>query len=244
MPLLDIVGLTGGWGPTTIVEDFSLSVDVGEVVSIIGRNGVGKTTTLELIMGRARRRGGTIRLAGSFIETLPTFERCRLGLGFVPQGREIFPNLTVVENLSAAARTGAWTMDRVMDLFPSLRRRAKNLGRQLSGGELQMLAIARALMGNPKVLLLDEPTEGLAPIIVDQLIEVIGTLTRSKELGVVLIEQIIDVAFDLSDRCVVMDRGHIVKAATSAELRADEGLIRELMGLDDGLQRVGTNSDR
>jgi branched-chain amino acid transport system ATP-binding protein len=107
-----------------------------------------------------------------------------------------------------------------------------------------MLAIARALMSNPKVLLLDEPTEGLAPIIVDQLIEVIGTLTRSKELGVVLIEQIIDVAFDLSDRCVVMDRGHIVKAATSAELRADEGLIRELMGLDDGLQQVGTDSDR
>jgi branched-chain amino acid transport system ATP-binding protein len=244
MPLLDIDGLTGGWGPTTIVENFSLSVDVGEVVSIIGRNGVGKTTTLELIMGRARRRGGTIRLAGSFIETLPTFERCRLGLGFVPQGREIFPNLTVVENLSAASRAGVWTMDRVMDLFPSLRRRAKNLGRQLSGGELQMLAIARALMSNPKVLLLDEPTEGLAPIIVDQLIEVIGTLTRSKELGVVLIEQIIDVAFDLSDRCVVMDRGHIVKAATSAELRADEGLIRELMGLDDGLQQVGTDSDR
>jgi branched-chain amino acid transport system ATP-binding protein len=244
MPLLEIDGLTGGWGPTTIVEDFSLSVDVGEVVSIIGRNGVGKTTTLELIMGRARRRGGTIRLAGSFIETLPTFERCRLGLGFVPQGREIFPNLTVVENLSAAARAGVWTMDRVMDLFPSLRRRAKNLGRQLSGGELQMLAIARALMGNPKVLLLDEPTEGLAPIIVDQLIEVIGTLTRSKELGVVLIEQIIDVAFDLSDRCVVMDRGHIVKAATSAELRADEGLIRELMGLDDGLQQADTDSNR
>jgi branched-chain amino acid transport system ATP-binding protein len=242
MPLLDIDGLTGGWGPTTIVENFSLSVDVGEVVSIIGRNGVGKTTTLELIMGRARRRGGTIRLAGSFIETLPTFERCRLGLGFVPQGREIFPNLTVVENLSAASRAGVWTMDRVMDLFPSLRRRAKNLGRQLSGGELQMLAIARALMSNPKVLLLDEPTEGLAPIIVDQLIEVIGTLTRSKELGVVLIEQIIDVAFDLSDRCVVMDRGHIVKAATSAKLRADEGLIRELMGLDDGLQHVDADS--
>ncbi len=223
--------MTGGWGPTVIVEELSLQLDAGEVVSIIGRNGVGKTTALELIVGRARRHVGAIRLAGQSIEHLPIFERCRAGLGFVPQGREIFSNLTVLENLSAAARMGEWSIERVMDLFPSLRRHARNRGRQLSGGELQMLAIARALVGNPKVLLMDEPTEGLAPIIVEQLVEAIRSLTRTKDVAILLVEQIIDVAFDLSDRCIIMDRGRIVIASTPAELRREEALVGELMGL-------------
>jgi len=229
--MLEVEHLTGGWGPTTIVEDLSLSLAAGEVVSIIGRNGVGKTTTLELISGRARRVSGTIRLDGRPIEALPVFERCRAGLGLVPQSREIFPNLTVTENLSAAARRGDWTMDRVMDLFPSLRRRARNLGRQLSGGELQMLAIGRALVGNPKVLLMDEPTEGLAPIIVEQLMDSLKMLASSKSLAIVLVEQIVEVALELADRCVIMDRGQIVHAASPDELRGNQALLSDLMGL-------------
>lgn len=231
MPLLEIDGLSGGWGPTIIVESFTLRVEPGEVVSIIGRNGVGKTTTLELIMGRARRRGGAMRLNSANFEGLPTFERCRAGLGYVPQGREIFPSLTVTENLTAAARAGEWTLERVFDLFASLRRRSKNLGGQLSGGELQMLAIARALVGNPQVLLMDEPMEGLAPIVVEQVIEAIKTLTKSKAFAVVLIEQILDIALDLSDRCIVMDRGHIIHEATSDNLRQNADFVEELMGL-------------
>jgi branched-chain amino acid transport system ATP-binding protein len=234
MPILEVTGLTGGWGPTVIVEDFVLRLEPGEVMSIIGRNGVGKTTALELIMGRARRHAGTIRLNGQAIDALPVFQRSRAGLGYVPQSREIFPNLTVMENLSAAMRPGEWGLMRVLELFPSLRRRAKHLGRQLSGGELQMLAIARALVGNPQVLLMDEPTEGLAPIVVEQVVEAIKALTGTKALAVVLIEQIVDVAFDLSDRCIVMDRGHIVHEAPSAVLRKDREFVQAIMGLHVG----------
>ncbi len=230
MALLEIDRLSGGWGPTLIVEDFSLRLAAGEVVAIIGRNGVGKTTTLELIMGRARRRAGRITLDGKRIDDLPVFERCRAGFGYVPQGREIFPSLTVTENLNAALRPGEWTPERAFDLFPSLRRRSKSLGKHLSGGELQMLSIARALVGNALVLLMDEPTEGLAPIVVEQVVEAIKTLAKNA-LAVVLIEQIVDVAFDLSDRCVVMDRGRIVHEAPSAILRRDRELVHDLMGL-------------
>lgn len=231
MSILEVAGLTGGWGPTIIVEEFALRLEPGEVVSIIGRNGVGKTTALELIMGRAHRRAGTIRLNGQAIDALPVFLRSRAGLAYVPQSREIFPNLTVMENLSAAMRPGEWGLARVLELFPSLRRRSKNLGKQLSGGESQMLAIARALVGNPQVLLMDEPTEGLAPIIVEQVVEAIKALTGTKALAVVLIEQIIDVAFDLSDRSIVMDRGHIVHEAPSTVLRRDRKFVQSIMGL-------------
>jgi branched-chain amino acid transport system ATP-binding protein len=203
-------------------------------VSIIGRNGVGKTTALELIMGRARQRAGTIRLNGQAIDALPVFLRSRAGLGFVPQSREIFPNLTVMENLGAAVRPGDWGLARVLELFPSLQRRTKNLGKQLSGGELQMLAIARALVGNPQVLLMDEPTEGLAPIVVEQVVAAIKALTSARALAIVLIEQIIDVAFDLSDRSIVMDRGHIVHEAPSAVLRKDRKFVQAMMGLHVG----------
>jgi branched-chain amino acid transport system ATP-binding protein len=230
MSLLTVENITGGWGPTTIVENVSFTLERGEVVSIIGRNGAGKSTTLEMIVGRARLRSGQVLLDGKPIQNLPIYERNRAGLGHVPQGREVFPSLTVRENLSAAARKGDWTLDRLFDLFPSLSRRANSFGGQLSGGEQQMLAIARALIGNPSVLLMDEPTEGLAPIVVDEVVDAIKRLTAAKALAVVLVEQIIDVALDLSHRCLVMDRGQIVHRATADELRKDPAQVQALLG--------------
>jgi branched-chain amino acid transport system ATP-binding protein len=232
-PLLMLDDVTGGWGPTTIVEGVSLALSPGEVISLIGRNGVGKSTTLELIMGRARLRSGKILLEGAPIEHLPIYQRCRAGLSYVPQGREVFPSLTVRENLSAAARPGEWTLDKLLTLFPSLARRADSFGRQLSGGEQQMLSIARALIGNPKVLLMDEPTEGLAPIIVEEVVEAIKRLTGAGSLAVVLVEQIIDVALELSQRCYLMDRGQILRVASSAELRQDSAAVQAAFGLQD-----------
>ena len=231
MPILAVDDLTGGWGQTTIVENVSFALEPGEVVSIIGRNGVGKTTTLELIMGRARHFGGHIWLNGRSIQDVSIFERSRAGLGYVPQGREVFPSLTVTENLSAALRHGEWTIERVYDLFPALRRRSDSLGRQLSGGEQQMLSIARALVGNPSVLLLDEPTEGLAPIIVEEVVEAIKRLTSSRAMAVVLVEQILDVALELANRCFVMDRGQIVHETTAEKLAHDPDILHSLLGL-------------
>ena len=230
MPLLAVENITGGWGPTTIVENASFTLERGEVVSIIGRNGAGQSTTLEMIVGRARLRSGQVLLDGKPIHNLPIYERNRAGLGHVPQGREVFPSLTVRENLSAAARTGDWTMERLFDLFPSLSRRANSFGGQLSGGEQQMLAIARALIGNPSVLLMDEPTEGLAPIVVDEVIDAIKRLTTAKALAVVLVEQIIDVALELSHRCLVMERGQIVHRASADELRKNPAQVQALLG--------------
>ncbi len=230
MPLLSVENITGGWGQTTIVENVSFSIERGEVLSIIGRNGAGKTTTLELIVGRARLRSGVILLDGQPLHTRPIYERNRAGLGHVPQGREVFPNLSVRENLSAAMRPGEWTMDRLLDLFPSLSDRIDSLGSQLSGGEQQMLAIARALIGNPSVLLLDEPTEGLAPIVVEEVVEAIRRLTAAKALAVVLVEQIVDVALDLSSRCLVLERGQVVHQVDTVDLRGNPGQIHELLG--------------
>jgi branched-chain amino acid transport system ATP-binding protein len=231
MAVFETRNIVGGWGPTTIVENFSLALEPGEVVSIVGRNGAGKSTALEIIMGRARLRSGEIWLDDRPIHRLPIYERCRAGLGYVPQGREVFPSLTVAENLSAAARPGEWTVERLFDLFPGLRRRADAFGRQLSGGEQQMLSIARAMIGNPTVLLMDEPTEGLAPIVVEEVVAAIKRLTAARAIAVVLVEQIIDVALDLSDRCVLMDRGQVMHVASVAELRADRSQVEAVFGL-------------
>lgn len=233
--MLVIENLTGGWGPTTIVEDFSLTVSPGEVVAMVGRNGVGKSTTLELIVGRARRLAGRISVAGRALEELPIYERSRGGLGYVPQAREVFPSLTVHENLLLAARPGEWSPERIYELFPPLARRRRSFGAQLSGGEQQMLSIGRALIGNPSVLLMDEPTEGLAPIVVEQMIESIARLSSQSAIAIVLVEQMIDVALYLASRCLVMDRGRIVHAADSETLRGDSGLMQKLMGFDEGV---------
>jgi branched-chain amino acid transport system ATP-binding protein len=214
-----------------IVEAFNLTLEAGETVAIVGRNGVGKSTLLELIAGRAQRRSGEIRLKGRDVSPLPIHERARCGIGYVPQQREIFPSLTVREHLAVAARPGRWTSDGVLALFPSLAARLGSFGRHLSGGEQQMLSIARALLTNPAVILMDEPSEGLAPVIVEQLVAAIRSLAGAGNLSVLLVEQRIDVALDLSTRCLVMDRGQIVHQARSEALRGGAIDIGDLMGL-------------
>jgi branched-chain amino acid transport system ATP-binding protein len=231
MPMLSLQHVTGGWGQTVIVEDFSLAVEPGEIVSIVGRNGAGKTTLLEIIMGRARLGSGQILLDGAPLQRLPIFERCRAGLGYVPQGREVFPSLTVTENLTAAVRPGEWTIERLFELFPGLAQRADSFGHQLSGGEQQMLSIARALIGNPKVLLMDEPTEGLAPIVIEEIVSVIRQLASTRAITVLLVEQVVDVALELSDRCCLLERGQIQLLARAQDLRADRTQIEAIFGL-------------
>jgi branched-chain amino acid transport system ATP-binding protein len=229
---LEVHGLHGGWGQTTVVEDVSLAVGVGETVSVIGRNGVGKSTLLELIAGRAQRHAGEIWIDNTDCSRAPTYRRSDNGLGYVPQEREVFPSLTVRENLSVAQRAGDWNEERVFAMFPGLAARAKSMGWQLSGGEQQMLSIARALVGNPKVLLLDEPTEGLAPVIVEQLVEVLNSVVGDGTLAVVIVEQRVDVVLGLASRCLIMDRGRVTHQESSATLRKDPHRLAQLIGLD------------
>lgn len=230
--VLSLQNLTGGWGKTVVTEDVSLTVANGETVAIIGRNGVGKSTLFELVTGRARLQQGRILLSGQDLTGKSTYERARCGIGYVPQNREVFPSLTVAEHLDIAARPGHWTRTLVLDLFPSLSRRHDALAGYLSGGEQQMLAIARALIGNPTVLLLDEPSEGLAPIVVESLVLVLRQLVEDASLAILLIEQRIEIALELSDRCLVMDRGRIVHQSQSAVFRGEEANLAELIGLE------------
>ena len=229
--MLEIRDLSGGWGPTVVVEDFRLDVGAGETVAVIGRNGVGKSTLLELLMGRARRRRGQILLDGHDLALLPIHERARRGLGYVPQGREVFPSLTVQEHLDAAARPGDWSITRVLGLFPRLSERLDSYGTQLSGGEQQMLAVARALLGNPRVLLMDEPFEGLAPIVVQELVRSIRKIVAHGSLALLLVEQRVDIALDISQRCVVMDRGRCVFQGPSESVSEEGPALAALMGL-------------
>jgi branched-chain amino acid transport system ATP-binding protein len=229
--MLELSNLRGGWGPTTIVEEFSLKVSTGETVGIIGRNGVGKSTLLELVVGRARWKGGSIKLDGKELSALPIHSRSWLGLGYVPQNREVFPSLTVDEHLAISGRPGRWTIPEVLRLFPSLSRRRSSLGSQLSGGEQQMLAIARALLSNPKVILMDEPSEGLAPVVVEQLMDAIKVLMGDGSLAVLLVEQRVDIVLDVASRCIIMERGRIAHENTTANLKGSDLRIADLMGL-------------
>ena len=229
-PMLELRNVSGGWGPTTIIENVSIEVAPGEVVSLVGRNGVGKTTTLETIIGRARQRGGDIMLAGTSISRLGVYQRARLGLGLVPQAREVFPSLSVREHIQIAARPGSWNAERILELFPSLASRMDSLGRQLSGGEQQMLAIARVLAGNPKMILMDEPSEGLAPVVVEQLVAALRKVVAERALSILLVEQRIDIAAELSSRCYIMDRGQVVRSCDSALLRGDDDIVSKLVG--------------
>jgi branched-chain amino acid transport system ATP-binding protein len=228
---LELRNVSAGYGEMVVLEDLSLALHPGETVSIIGRNGVGKTTLLSTIMGHTTLHGGTITLAGQDISRVKPHRRNRAGLGFVPQEREIFPSLTVRENLEVAARAGPWTMQRVIELFPRLGERMTNRGTQLSGGEQQMLAIGRALIGNPTVLLMDEPSEGLAPVIVEELARAMRRLAAEDGLTMVVVEQNTQLALDLAARCIVMDRGRIAYDGPSATLDTDRDRLAHLIGV-------------
>ncbi len=230
---LELTGVSAGYGETVVLEDINLSVAPGECISIIGRNGVGKTTLLATIMGHTVLHAGRIAFNGLDLARLPPYRRALAGLGFVPQEREIFPSLTVLENLEVGARPGHWTLERVFELFPQLKERVGNMGNQLSGGEQQMLSIARALMTNPTVLLMDEPMEGLAPVIIEALTAVLARLRSETELSIVLVEQNSRVALEFSDRTVVMDKGRIVYDGASAVLRDDPERLAKLIGVSE-----------
>ena len=228
---LALRGVTAGYGETHVLEGIDLALARGESLSVIGRNGVGKSTLLETIMGHTTLHAGEIRLRGKRIDAVAAHLRALGGLGYVPQEREIFPSLSVRENLELCARPGAWTFARVFELFPNLKERLANAGTQLSGGEQQMLAIARALMTNPSILLMDEPTEGLAPVIVQALAEVLHRLRGAGDLSIVLVEQNSRVALGFSARTVVMDRGRIVFDGESDRLRKDPEFLASLIAV-------------
>jgi branched-chain amino acid transport system ATP-binding protein len=221
-----------GYGETHVLEEVELAIAQGESLSIIGRNGVGKSTLLETVMGHTTLHSGRIELHGRAIERAPAHARALQGIGYVPQEREIFPSLSVRENLEICARPGHWTAARVFELFPNLEARLDNAGTQLSGGEQQMLAVARALMTNPSVLLMDEPTEGLAPVIVQALVQVLARLRAGGGLSIVLVEQNSRVALEFSERTAVIDRGRIVYDGPSERLRADPEFLASLISVE------------
>jgi branched-chain amino acid transport system ATP-binding protein len=228
---LHLHGVSAGYGETVVLEDIELNLASGECVSVIGRNGVGKTTLLSTVMGHTTLHAGEILLDGHKLNGVPCFRRALAGIGFVPQEREIFPSLSVRENLDIAARPGPWTHARVFELFPRLAERLSNMGNQLSGGEQQMLSIARALLTNPTVLLMDEPTEGLAPVLVETLSAVLARLSADSELSIILVEQNSRVALNFSPRTVILDKGRIVYDGESEPLRADPDRLAQLIGI-------------
>jgi branched-chain amino acid transport system ATP-binding protein len=230
--LLTLQNVSAGYGATVVLDRVSFSVATGTTLAVLGRNGVGKTTLLATIVGQTTRHDGVIALAGRPIEQLKPFRRARLGLASVPQEREIFASLTVEENLVVAARgANGWTLERIYALFPNLAERRRGMGNQLSGGEQQMLAIARALMGNPSLLLLDEPLEGLAPVIVDRLLEALHHLRSQMHLTMLLTEQQARLALEFSDSAIILDRGRIVHAAPAKQLLASPEQLSTLIGV-------------
>ncbi|MEI7443625.1 MAG: ABC transporter ATP-binding protein [Burkholderiales bacterium] len=231
--MLSLSGVHAYYGDSHVLHGVSIELGRGEVVCLLGRNGAGKTTTALSIMGYLAPRPGTVRFEDRDISGWAPHRVSRAGIGFVPQERGIFPSLTVRENLTTTARrgeTGRWTLEAVYELFPRLKERERNLGFQLSGGEQQMLSIARALMLNPKLLLLDEPSEGLAPLIVREIVEVLRTLKR-EGLAVLLIEQNLRAALDLGDRHYVMSKGQVCFTGSSAELEGDERVLRDYLSV-------------
>ena len=232
--LLAIRGLSAGYGRAVVLSDIGFRLGEGEALAVLGRNGVGKTTLIDSIVGVTRRFAGSLALAGREMATLAPEARAVLGIGWVPQERNIFRSLAVEENLTAVARPGTWTTDRVFELFPRLRERRRQSGAQLSGGEQQMLAIGRALVTNPKLLLLDEPTEGLAPIIVEELLRALRRLFREEGMAGIIVEQHAHKILPITDRAIVLDRGRLVYEAASAELMADSSPLDRYLGVTGG----------
>jgi branched-chain amino acid transport system ATP-binding protein len=228
---LEFRHVSAGYGETVVIEDIDLALQPGECISVIGRNGVGKTTLLATVMGHTTLHSGEVVLDQQNLNGVPSYLRALAGIGFVPQEREIFPSLTVRENLDVAARPGQWTLAHVFELFPKLKERLGNMGNQLSGGEQQMLSIARALLTNPSILLMDEPTEGLAPVLVEALTGVLARLRAESALSMILVEQNSRVALTFSARTVILDKGRIVYDGESEPLRADPDRLAKLIGI-------------
>lgn len=229
-PVLALEEVTAGYGDTTILQGISLSLSRGDRLAIIGRNGVGKTTLLNTVMGLTRMRGGQIRAGGAEISRLPSHKRVALGLGLVPQTRDIFPSLTVEENIIAGLRGDA-SVEEAYALFPRLKERRRNGGGQLSGGEQQMLSIARTLIGRPEVVLLDEPLEGLAPVICEMLMETFERLASDGKHTVLLVEQHAALALDFAERVIVLDQGSIVHDGPAQDLAGQPDLLDRLVGV-------------
>jgi branched-chain amino acid transport system ATP-binding protein len=227
--ILSLKEVRSGYGETVVLEDVDLQLAERGALAILGRNGVGKTTLLATIMGHTTFHSGQIRFQEKPLHSKPVYERSRLGIGYVPQERLIFPSLTLAENLTVAARPGRWTEERVYELFPRLRERRAAMGNQLSGGEQQMLAIGRALMGNPSLLLMDEPLEGLAPIIIESLLVALKKLVFEESLAVILVEQHAKLALEVTQSAMVLNRGRVSYSGPSAELLADPQRLTSLV---------------
>ena len=230
-PCLVLHDVSAGYGETVVLDRVSLSVEVGETMALLGRNGVGKSTLLATVLGHTTLHNGRIVFGKQSIEQMRPFRRPRLGIGYVPQEREIFPSLTVEENLTVANRASGWTAERVYTLFPNLAERRRSMGNQLSGGEQQMLAIGRALMLNPTLLLLDEPLEGLAPVMVDRLLAALLRLRDEGGMTIVLVEQHARLALEFSRRAAIMQHGRIVYDGEAQPLLDDPERLAEMIGV-------------
>ena len=228
---LRIESLSAGYGQAVILHDVSFSLAQGETLALLGRNGTGKTTLMNTIAGATRQHAGRIILNGEALHAMPSHARAAAGVGWVPQERDIFKSLTVLENLTAVARPGAWTPARVFEMFPRLAERQSNMGNQLSGGEQQMLAVGRALVLNPKLLLLDEPLEGLAPIIVQELLRAIARITRDEGLSAIIVEQHPQAILAISHQAVVLDQGRVIHTGPADELLNQSALLDRLLGI-------------
>jgi branched-chain amino acid transport system ATP-binding protein len=230
MNALEAEGLNTFYGKSHILHDVGLTVAEGSITTLLGRNGAGKSTTLRSVVGLTPARSGSVRVFGQETTRLPTFRIAGLGVGYVPEGRRIFPNLTVDENLHVPIeRPGPWSISRIYELFPRLAERKQNRGRQLSGGEQEMLSIARALLLNPRLLILDEPSQGLAPLIVKEVFRIVAQM-RTEGISVLLVEQNVRVALEIADQAFVLENGQIVYSGSAAELGADEERIQALAG--------------
>ena len=229
--LLTVRDLRAGYGAAQVLHGIDLTLADGQAMALLGRNGVGKTTLINTLAGLTRQRGGSIHLGGVDITRLPPERRVGAGIGWVPQERGIFRSLTVEENLTAVARPGRWDVESVYGMFPRLKERRGNWGNQLSGGEQQMLSIARALVLNPRILLLDEPTEGLAPIIVEELFAALTRIVRDEGLSAIIVEQHAQAILRVTDTAVILDRGAVVHTAPSAELARDEAVLARTLGV-------------
>jgi len=242
--LLVIDRLCAGYGEAVVLAEISLTLGEGQSLALLGRNGMGKTTLINSIVGVTRYRGGSIGLAGRDITRLPPEGRARAGVGWVPQERNIFRSLTVHENLTAVALPGPWAPARVYEMFPRLAERKSNLGNQLSGGEQQMLAVGRALVLNPKIVLLDEPLEGLAPIIVEELLAALERIIRREGMSAIVVEQNPQKVLPVTDRAIILERGAVVHEGASAALRENRDILETYLGVAEGPRRAGPGAGR